>query len=64
VTVIEFEGDGFLYKMVRFMTAAMVGCSLGKMSLTELRARLRGPVAKGARWVAPASGLTLVRVRY
>jgi len=64
LTVIDFDGDGFLYKMVRFMTGAIVGCSLGKMSVAEVRARLRGAAPKNARLVAPAAGLTLVRVRY
>jgi tRNA U38,U39,U40 pseudouridine synthase TruA len=52
-------------KMVRFMTGTIVGCSLGKMSVIEVRARLRGAAPKKeARRLAPAAGLTLVRVRY
>ena len=64
ITVIEFEGDGFLYKMVRLMVGAIVQCALGKRSLGEVRDRLLGGKAERARLVAPAHGLTLVRVTY
>ncbi len=63
-TVIEFDGDGFLYKMVRLMMGAIIRCALAKESLAEVQRRLDAPGADGARLVAPAAGLTLVRVRY
>ena len=61
---IEFDGDGFLYKMVRLIVGALVQCALGKMPLDEIRNRLISPQATGQRFVAPAEGLFLVRVRY
>jgi tRNA pseudouridine38-40 synthase len=61
---IEFEGDGFLYRMVRMMVAAMVRCGQGKLTPAEVRQRLLGVVGSGSRMVAPAAGLILVRVRY
>lgn len=64
LTTIDFDGDGFLYKMIRLMVGAIVGCSLGKIAIAEVQARLRGGAPKMARLVAPAAGLTLVRVRY
>lgn len=64
VTTIEFDGDGFLYKMVRLMVGSIVRCATGKDSLAEIRRRLQKPDCNGARLVAPAGGLTLVRVRY
>ena len=64
ITVIEFEGDGFLYKMVRLMAGAIVRCGLGKMRVDEVRERLLGIAPESARFVAPADGLTLVRVQY
>ncbi len=64
ITTIEFDGDGFLYKMVRLMVGAVVRCATGKDRLTEVQQRLRKPDRIGARLVAPACGLTLVRVRY
>jgi tRNA pseudouridine38-40 synthase len=66
-TTIEFEGDGFLYKMVRLMVGAIVRCGLGRSSLGEVRERLRGSpsaTTERDRLVAPAAGLTLVRVQY
>lgn len=64
VIVVEFDGDGFLYKMVRLMVGEMVRCATGKSNISALRARLhRRPTAQ-VRLVAPAHGLTLVRVRY
>lgn len=64
ITEIEIEGDGFLYKMVRLMVGAMVQCAQGKRSLGQMRDRLHGLGVERARFVAPAEGLTLVRVTY
>lgn len=64
LTMIEFEGDGFLYKMARMMAGAMVRCALGKSTVAQVRERLRGAESKHPRLVAPAAGLTLVRIRY
>ncbi|HKS04077.1 MAG TPA: hypothetical protein VJR49_01860, partial [Chthoniobacterales bacterium] len=62
--IIEFDGDGFLYKMVRLMVGAQVNCALGKMRIEEITSRLRSGKVRSARFVAPAEGLYLVRVRY
>ena len=61
---IEFDGNGFLYKMVRLMVGALVNCALGKMRIEEISSRLHSGKARSARFVAPAEGLYLVRVRY
>jgi tRNA pseudouridine38-40 synthase len=61
---IEFDGDGFLYKMVRLIVGSLVKCALGKMRIEEIRARLNSGQAGAARFAAPAEGLFLVRVRY
>jgi tRNA pseudouridine38-40 synthase len=61
---IQFDGDGFLYKMVRLMVGAIAQCALGKISLDEIRNGLVSPRGGGQRFVAPAEGLFLVRVRY
>ena len=63
-TTIEFDGDGFLYKMVRLMVGTIVRCGLGKTSLSEVRASLLDGIPAEPRLVAPADGLTLIRVRY
>lgn len=64
VTTIEFEGDGFLYKMVRLMVGAIVRAALGKATIGEIRARLIDGAPAKPQLVAPADGLTLVRVSY
>ena len=61
---IEFDGDGFLYKMVRLMVGALVKCALGKMRIEEISARLKSTDLGSRRFAAPAEGLFLVRVRY
>src|SRR5882724_10221973 len=38
---IEFDGDGFLYKMVRLIVGSLVKCALGKMRIEDITARLR-----------------------
>lgn len=60
---LTFEGDGFLYKMVRMLTGAAVRVARGQATTTELRGRL---AHGGPKWthVAPAEGLYLVRVIY
>lgn len=60
---LEFEGDGFLYKMVRLMVGEVVRCAQGKQALSVISQRLKTPFAH-ARFVSPACGLILVRVRY
>src|SRR5262249_42119230 len=61
---VEFDGDGFLYKMVRLMVGALMNCALGKMRIEEVCARLNSGQVGSARFAAPAEGLYLVRVRY
>ena len=61
---IEFDGNGFLYKMVRLMVGALVKCALGKMHIEEIPSRLHSGKVGSARLTAPAEGLYLVRVRY
>jgi tRNA pseudouridine38-40 synthase len=61
---IEFDGDGFLYKMVRLMVGALVRCALGKMRIEDIAARLSCHQTSPGRFAAPGEGLVLVRVRY
>src|SRR5947209_6763396 len=63
---LDFEGDGFLYKMVRLIVGSLIHVGVGKTSADEIESRLAHPgraIAR-ARNVAPACGLFLVRVRY
>jgi tRNA pseudouridine38-40 synthase len=61
---IEFSADGFLYKMVRLIVGTTVRGALGKESLQSIELQLERPSRATARFVAPAAGLYLVRVRY
>jgi tRNA pseudouridine38-40 synthase len=62
----EFDGDGFLYKMVRMMAGTLVRIGLDKLPPQGINARLGSPrkaISRG-RTAAPGDGLFLVRVRY
>jgi len=62
---LEFEGDGFLYKMVRMMTGTVVRAAEGKLRSEDIRCWLATPpVGRKAPLSAPPDGLYLVRVRY
>jgi len=61
---LTFEGDGFLYKMVRMLAGAGVRVAQGKESPERLRALLAAPTSGHWTFVAPADGLHLVRVLY
>jgi tRNA pseudouridine38-40 synthase len=64
---ITFEGDGFLYKMVRLMTGAAVLAAQGRLRMEEFAALLDQapglPLGKSP-LCAPADGLRLVNVLY
>jgi tRNA pseudouridine38-40 synthase len=61
---IEFVASGFLYKMVRLITGALVRCAAGQDTLDSIRLRLEKVGQTTSRFVAPPSALYLVRVRY
>lgn len=74
-----FRGDGFLYKMVRFLVGSAVLCREGKLAPETLRSWLEGGAAGGVGagdpkrgpqsgprgpFCAPPDGLSLERVEY
>jgi tRNA pseudouridine38-40 synthase len=61
---LRFEGDGFLYKMVRMLVAAMVCVARRRAGLDDLQARLTGRATGLPRAVAPPGGLCLRGVSY
>ena len=61
---IDFDGNGFLYKMIRLIVGSLVKCALGKMRIEDLAERLDSRQTTSARFAAPAEGLFLLRVRY
>ena len=62
--MIEFDGDGFLYKMIRLIVGSLVRCALGKLRIEEVTDQLAAARISHRRFAAPAQGLFLVRVRY
>ena len=64
--LLTFEGNGFLYKMVRMLTGTAVQAAQGRLRLDEIEDLLQGEKGEPRKpaHCAPASGLTLVKVRY
>lgn len=60
---LSFEGEGFLYKMVRILAAAIIRHAIGKVAEAELAEQLRA-TAPAFLHAAPAAGLCLMRVIY
>ncbi|MCA1963520.1 MAG: tRNA pseudouridine(38-40) synthase TruA [Prosthecobacter sp.] len=61
---LEFEGDGFLYKMVRMITGTMIHIARGRADLAWLTDLLTCPEGLQSNQTAPACGLYLMRVLY
>lgn len=61
---IDFDGNGFLYKMVRLTVGSLVRCATGKMQVEDVVQQLNFRQPGHARFAAPAEGLFLVRIRY
>lgn len=61
---LEFEGDGFLYKMVRNMVGTVVDCALNRKEPSEIPALLHSKDRTKGSMAAPPQGLFLVRVKY
>jgi tRNA pseudouridine38-40 synthase len=63
VITVRFHGDGFLYKMVRLMTGALVKTGQGRAPVESIASYLEGGAGKCS-YAAPAEGLYLMRVIY
>lgn len=61
---IRFEGDGFLYKMVRNITGLLLYVSSGKIPLNQIEQILDAKDRKKAPAPVPPHGLFLIRVEY
>lgn len=61
---LRFEGDGFLYKMVRLVTGTLVRCGQGRAELSFIKELLAGKGTRKTSFAAPAEGLYLTRVLY
>ncbi|MEZ5384419.1 MAG: tRNA pseudouridine(38-40) synthase TruA [Prosthecobacter sp.] len=60
----EFEGDGFLYKMVRLIVGSLMHVARGRDSKEWFASLLADPGGLQSNQTAPACGLYLVRVNY
>lgn len=61
---LEFEGDGFLYRMVRNIVGTLLDVSAGKIGRDEIPTILQAKDRQKAGRAAPPHGLYLVEVRY
>ncbi len=62
---LRITGDGFLYKMVRFIVGTAVRCAQGKLEGGEIERLLAGPgPLEKAPFCAPPDGLVLEAVEY
>ncbi len=61
---LEFEGNGFLYKMVRNLVGTLVDVGTGKFSPEAILGILHAKDRREAGQTAPAQGLFLVKVHY
>lgn len=61
---LEFEGDGFLYKMVRNIVGTLVAVASGRLSISEVISIFEAKDRRMAPGAAPPQGLFLVRVDY
>lgn len=61
---LEFEADGFLYKMVRNITGMLIDVARGKRPLSDIEAVFAAKDRTRASPAAPAHGLFLVEVIY
>ena len=61
---LEFEGDGFLYKMVRNITGTLLDICAGHIQIEEIESIFSSKDRKKAGKTAPPEGLFLIKVHY
>ena len=61
---LEFEGDGFLYKMVRNITGTLLDIAAHRRSSDDIAALLLEKNRRATGPTAPAQGLFLMQVKY
>lgn len=61
---LEFEGNGFLYKMVRNIVGTLLDTATGKLNPNDIPAILETKDRKRASQAAPPQGLFLIKVIY
>lgn len=61
---LEYKGSGFLYHMIRILTAYLVSIGLGKIELEEINKILDNKIRDKNIQLAPAQGLFLEKIEY
>lgn len=61
---LTYQGNGFMYKMVRLLTGAIHTVGTGKLALDDFAVLLTKPVNGKSPYCAPAEGLYLMNVVY
>ena len=61
---LTFEGDGFLFHMVRILTGTLVEVGSGKRDVSDMETLLTAGKRELAGPLVPAKGLALMEVRY
>ena len=61
---LRFEGDGFLYRMVRLLTGTLIRCAQGRAEPSWVKDLLAAKGSPKTSFAAPAEGLYLARVLY
>lgn len=61
---LRYEGDGFLYRMVRLLTGSLVRCAQRRVPLTWIEELLTNRAGRKTHYCAVAEGLYLTRVLY
>jgi tRNA pseudouridine38-40 synthase len=62
--LIEVEGDGFLYNMVRIIVGTLVEVGVGRRDEDSLGAAISACDRRAAGKTAPSQGLVLLRVEF
>ena len=61
---LHFEGNGFLYRMVRLLTGSLLQVATGRKDLPWLERLLSAPAGDKTNHCAPPDGLYLKSVKY
>lgn len=59
-----YQGDGFLYHMVRILTGTLIEVGLGKRKPEDMEGILDSKIRENAGPLVPAKGLCLMEVKY
>lgn len=64
ILTIDYLGNGFLYHMVRILTGTLIEVGQGKRGPEEIPDIIRAKDRSASGFLAPAEGLTLIKVEY